>query len=170
MTYCASGPSCTNIELTACSKAAKYRPRVSPGFGEARCGSHPRCAFMFSKASSHYESQVNSSSRHRAQKKGRHLSPERDMNRLSAARVLVSYCISLTDHGGYISVMVQIFSKLVSIPLRWMMNPRNLLELTPKVHFEGLKHMLNRLRVRKVSARSVRCMLADLLFTIMSSM
>ena len=46
---------------------------------------------------------------------------------------------------------------LASIFIRWIMNPRNFPELTPKAYLVGLRSMLNFFRTQNVSAKSVKC-------------
>ena len=89
-------------------------------------------------------------------KKGRHLSVDRETNRLSVAILSVSPCVSLMVLGGCISRMALILFGLASIPLCETIKPRNLLEETPKAHLLGFSFIWYLQNVLNVSSRFFR--------------
>ena len=102
-------------------------------------------------------------------KNRQHLSEDLLMNRLRAAAILVS-CTSFAFLGLISWSMAAICSGLASIPCLVTKCPRNLPELTPKVHFAALSLSLCCRRIAKISNRSLRWSDSYLLFTTMSSM
>lgn len=74
----------------------------------------------------------------RVQKNGKHLSVDRDMNRLKAMTFSMSPYISCFMLGGFSCMIVCIFSGSASMSLFEIRNPRNFPEDTLKAHLVGL--------------------------------
>jgi hypothetical protein len=87
-------------------------------------------------------------------KKGSPLSPSWEMNLFKAAIQPVSFYTSLIVVGDPISVMVEIFTGLASIPRLLTMNPSNFPDGTPKMHLVGLSFHQNLHRLLNISSSS----------------
>ena len=77
------------------------------------------------------------------------------MNRFRDAMQPVSFWTSLMHFGGSIFRIAVIFSGLASMSLWLTMKPSSFPAGTPKTHFVGFNFHWNRLRLLKVSVKSV---------------
>ena len=106
----------------------------------------------------------------RSWKYGRHSSNKLLINQLNVVAIPVSFLISFVVLELTRSLMAIIYSEFASISHRVTKCPRNLLELTPKVHLVALNLSLCSLRIATTSTRSFKRSGSYLLLTIISSM
>ena len=78
------------------------------------------------------------------------------MNQPSAGIILVRCWTCLASLGCSRFNSADIWSELASIPLQLIIWPRNLLELTPNIHFEALRRSLSLRRIPRTSFKSFR--------------
>jgi hypothetical protein len=102
-------------------------------------------------------------------KKGSPFSSSREIKQLRAAMQPVSFCTSLTQHRGPISVIAQICLVLDSIPWWLTKNPSSHLESTLKTHLFGLSFHFHFFKFSKVCFKSSISISGSLIFTTTSS-
>jgi hypothetical protein len=102
-------------------------------------------------------------------KKGSPFSLSREMKRLRAAMLLVSFCTSFTQRGGGISVMARICLVLASIPLLLTRNPSSCPDGTPKKHLFVFNFHFHFFRFSKVCFKFSINMSRFFVFTTTSS-
>jgi hypothetical protein len=102
-------------------------------------------------------------------KKGSHFLSSRDMKRLRAAMLPVSFCTSFTQHGGAISIMARICLVFASIPRLLTRNPSSCPDGTPKTHLFGFNFHFHLFRFLEVCFKSSISMSRFFVFTTMSS-
>jgi hypothetical protein len=105
----------------------------------------------------------------RSLKIGRARSASLAINRLSAAKHLVSFCTSLMRAGGHTASIVMIFSGLASILRYETRKPRTLPVVTSNTHLSGFSLVRVRCNLSKTRARLSNRDTHDLTLKTMSS-
>ena len=120
--FCTPFFSLIKAVLTVAGETTRYRNNSSPGLDELNNDGEER--YVFRSSNTYWHLVVHSNEFFNAQKEGRHLPVTFEMNLFSVATLLFRLCTSLTIFGGCNSIMACIFSRLTSIPLWDIINPR----------------------------------------------
>ena len=140
--------------LTTCFVAVIYSIMSSLPFGGVITGDEARNSLSFWKDSSASSVHSKFPSFFNSLKKDNPFSPNHEINLFNAAMHPISFCMSFTFLGGFMSIIALTCFVLASIPRLLTKNPSSCPDGTPKTHLVGFSFHCHAFKFLKVSSRS----------------